>query len=95
VYYQPSVEALQEFKVKNNSFSAEYGNNGGTAVSMAMKSGTNQLHGSTWWYGQRSNFGARDFFNSGPVPDHQRDQYGFPWPVLFVSTTLSSSPISK
>ena len=77
VYYQPSVEALQEFKVENNSFSAEYGNNGGTVVNTVMKSGTNQFHGSGWWYGQRSAFDARDFFNSGPVPDHQRDQYGF------------------
>jgi hypothetical protein len=77
VYYQPSVEALQEFKVENNSFSAEYGNNGGTVVNTVMKSGTNQLHGSAWWYGQRAAFDARDFFNSGPVPDHQRDQYGF------------------
>jgi hypothetical protein len=42
-----------------------------------MKSGTNELHGSAWWYGQRATFDARDFFNSGPVPDHQRDQYGF------------------
>jgi hypothetical protein len=77
VYYEPSVEALQEFKVENNSFSAEYGNNGGTIVNTVMKSGTNELHGSAWWYGQRSNFDARDFFNSGPVPRHQRDQYGF------------------
>ncbi len=77
VYYQPSVEALQEFKVENNSFSAEYGNNGGTVVNTVMRSGTNQLHGSAWWYGQRSAFDARDFFNTGPVPDHQRDQYGF------------------
>ncbi len=77
VFYTPSVEALQEFKVENNSFSAEYGNNGGTVVNTVMKSGTNQFHGSAWWYGQRSAFDARDFFNSGPVPDHQRDQYGF------------------
>jgi hypothetical protein len=77
VYYQPSVEALQEFKVENNSFSAEYGNNGGTVVNTVMKSGTNQLHGSAWWYGQRAAFDARDFFNTGPVPDHQQDQEGF------------------
>ncbi len=77
VFYSPSVEALQEFKVENNSFSAEYGNNGGTVVNTVMKSGTNQFHGSAWWYGQRSAFDARDFFNDGPVPDHQRDQYGF------------------
>ncbi|WP_446742640.1 TonB-dependent receptor domain-containing protein [Silvibacterium acidisoli] len=77
VFYQPSVEALQEFKVENNSFSAEYGNNGGTVVNTVMKSGTNDFHGSAWWYGQRSTFDARDFFNDGPVPDHQRDQAGF------------------
>ncbi len=77
VYYQPSVEALQEFKVENNSFSAEYGNNGGTVVNTVMKSGTNQFHGSGWWYGQRAAFDARDFFNTGAVPDHQQDQYGF------------------
>ena len=77
VYYQPSVEIVQEFKVQNNSFSAEFGNNGGTVVNIVLKQGTNQFHGSGWWYGQRSNFDARDFFNTGEKPDHVRDQYGF------------------
>ena len=77
VYYQPSVEIVQEFKVQNNSFSAEFGNNGGTIVNMVLKQGSNAFHGSGWWYGQRSEFDARDFFNSGDKPDHVRDQYGF------------------
>jgi hypothetical protein len=77
VYYQPSVEIVQEFNVQNNSFSAEFGNNGGTIVNMVLKQGTNNFHGSGWWYGQRSNFDARDYFNSGEKPDHVRDQYGF------------------
>src|SRR5438445_6359962 len=77
VYYQPSVEIVQEFKVKNNSFSAEFGNNGGTIVNMVLRQGSNAFHGSGWWYGQRANFDARDFFNSGEKPDHVRDQYGF------------------
>jgi hypothetical protein len=77
VYYQPSVEIVQEFKVQNNSFSAEFGNNGGTVVNIVLKQGTNQFHGSGWWYGQRSAFDARDYFNSGEKPDHLRDQYGF------------------
>jgi hypothetical protein len=77
VYYQPSVEIVQEFKVQNNSFSAEFGNNGGTVVNMVLKQGSNAFHGSGWWYGQRSNFDARDFFNNGEKPDHVRDQYGF------------------
>lgn len=79
VYYEPSVEVVQEFKVQNNSFSAEFGNNGGTVVNMALKSGTNNYHGSGWWFGQRAGTDARDFFNPAPneKPKHARDQYGF------------------
>jgi len=79
VYYEPSVEIIQEFKVQNNSFSAEFGNNGGTVVNMVLKSGTNAFHGSGWYFLQRSNTDARDFFNPAPglKPDHARDQGGF------------------
>src|SRR5216684_7536372 len=77
VYYQPSVEIVQEFKVQNNSFAAEYGNNGGTVVNMVLRQGGNKFHGAGWWYGQRSEFDSRDFFNTGEKPDHVRDQYGF------------------
>jgi carboxypeptidase family protein/TonB-dependent receptor-like protein len=80
VYYQPSVEIVQEFKVENNSFSAEYGNNGGTVVNLVLKEGGNHFHGSGWWFGQRSALDANDFFNGSgqiPRPDHLRDQYGF------------------
>lgn len=80
VYYQPSVEIVQEFKVENNSFSAEYGNNGGTVVNLVLKEGGNNFHGSGWWFGQRSALDANDFFNNAagiPKPDHLRDQYGF------------------
>jgi hypothetical protein len=80
VYYQPSVEIVQEFKVENNSFSAEYGNNGGTVVNLVLKEGGNRFHGSGWWFGQRSALDANDFFNNSagvPKPDHSRDQYGF------------------
>ena len=78
VYYEPSVEVIQEFKVENNSFSAEFGNNGGTVVNMVLKSGTNNYHGSGWWFLQRNGTDARDFFNPAPglKPDHVRDQYG-------------------
>src|SRR5579862_6980515 len=80
IYYEPSVEAVQEFKVQNNSFSAEFGSNGGTVVNMALKSGTNAYHGTAWWFGQRSFLDANDFFSNQAGlarPDHSRDQYGF------------------
>jgi hypothetical protein len=79
VYYEPLVEGMQEVKVQNNSFSAEFGNNGGTVVNMALKSGTNAFHGSGWYFLQRPQMDARDFFNPepGPKPDSRRDQGGF------------------
>ena len=80
VYYEPSVEVVQEFKVQNNSFSAEFGNNGGTVVNMALKSGTNNFHGSALVFPAAAGTDARDFFNPasvGPKPNHARDQYGF------------------
>src|SRR5271155_2594196 len=80
VYYQPSVEIVQEFKVENNSFSAEYGNNGGTVGNMVLKEGGNKFHGSGWWFGQRSALDANDFFDNQagiPKANHLRDQYGF------------------
>ncbi len=79
VYYEPLVEGMQEVKVQNNSFSAEFGNNGGTVVNMVMKSGTNAFHGSGWYFLQRPQMDARDFFNPepNPKPDSKRDQGGF------------------
>ena len=80
VYYEPLVEGMQEMKVQNNSFSAEFGNNGGTVVNMVMKSGTDRFHGSGWYFLQRAQLDARDFFNPanvGPKPDSKRDQGGF------------------
>jgi len=76
IYYQATVEALQEVKVQNNSFSAEYGNNGGTVIDEVMKSGTNRLHGSAYEFNQDSIFDARDYFNSGPKPGHSQNQFG-------------------
>jgi Carboxypeptidase regulatory-like domain len=79
VYYEPLVEGIQEFKVENNSFSAEFGNNGGTVVNMVLKSGTNTFHGSAWYFLQRTQLNARDFFNPAPNPKpvSERDQAGF------------------
>ncbi len=79
VYYQPSVEVIQEFKVSNNTFSAEYGNNGGTVLNVLMRQGGNRFHGSGWWFGQRSGLDSNDFFSNAaglPRPNHKHDDYG-------------------
>ena len=78
--YVPSEEVIQEFKVQNNSFSAEFGSNGGTVVNVLLKSGTNKFHGSGWWFGRRTALNANDFYSNRfgvPRGDSTRDQYGF------------------
>ena len=79
LYYEPSVEIVQEFKVQNNSFSAEFGNNGGTVVNMALKSGGNAFHGSGFYFMQRGGTDARDFFDPKPgiKPSRRWDSGGF------------------
>ena len=77
--YKPIVEAIQEFKLQNNSFSAEYGSNGGTIVSLVSKSGTNQFHGSGYWFFRRPELDANDFFSNAsgqPIGPYDIDQWG-------------------
>jgi hypothetical protein len=104
IYYQATVEALQDVKVQNNSFSAEYGNNGGTVIDEVMKSGTNALHGSAYEFNQNAIFDARDYFNSGPKPGHSQNQFGFSigGPIIKnktfffgdLETVLASNPVN-
>ena len=48
--YQLSQEAVQEFQVNTNAYSAELGRAGSGVVSVITKSGTNEFHGSVFWY---------------------------------------------
>ena len=45
---QPSIEALQEFKIQTNAYSAEYGRSSGAVVNATIKSGTNSVRGSVY-----------------------------------------------
>ena len=79
ISYHPLVESVQEFKLQSNSFSAEYGSNGGTVVNIVTKSGTNEFHGSGWYFFQRPWGDANSFFanrDGEPKGDYVHDQYG-------------------
>lgn len=60
----PSLEAVQEFKVQSAVYSAEFGMNSGMQANVAVKSGTNELHGTLFEFMRNNNFDARDFFLS-------------------------------
>jgi hypothetical protein len=58
------VEAVQEFKVQTNGFSAEFGRSGGGLINMVTKTGTNELHGALFEYLRNSKLDANSFFNN-------------------------------
>jgi hypothetical protein len=71
----PNPDALEEFSVQTNSFSAEHGNATGAVVNIVTKAGTNELHGSAFEYLRNGALNARNFF----APRHdliKRNQFG-------------------
>ncbi len=75
----PSVDAVQEFKVTNNSYSAEYGRVGGANVQIAIKSGTNQLHGDVYEFLRNAALDANDFFSNRSglsIPPYKQNDFG-------------------
>ena len=80
IAYTPSVDAVEEFKVKTNNYSAEFGRSAGTIVSATIKSGTNEYHGRAWNFLRNEKLDANNFFsNAGNVPRQpfKQNQFGF------------------
>jgi hypothetical protein len=75
---QPPVDALAEFKVQTNAYSAEFGRGNGAIVNAVIKSGTNDLHGSAWGFLRNNVLDARNYFD--PVgkgaPPYEQYQFG-------------------
>jgi Carboxypeptidase regulatory-like domain/TonB dependent receptor len=72
---RPPLDSLQEFKLQTSGFSAEYGRLAGGVVTMALKSGGNQLHGSVFEFVRNDLFDARSFFDAGKA-ELRRNQFG-------------------
>lgn len=77
--FSPSVDVVQEFKMQTNFFSAEYGQTGGAVVNMVTRSGTNNFHGTGYYFIRDAALNANDWFANRAgraIPAFHRDQYG-------------------
>jgi len=78
-----NFDAIAEFKVQQNNYSAQYGQGAGTITQIVSKSGSDQFHGSAFDFVRNSAFDARNFFATS-VPPYRRNEFGttFGGPIL-------------
>jgi hypothetical protein len=80
VGYTYSLDAIQEFQVNSNSYSAEFGQAAGGVVNAVTKSGTNEFHGDVFYYLRYPSLNALDPYSKSrgilTQPEHQRQQFG-------------------
>lgn len=73
------IDAVREFNVVSDSYSAAYGKRPGAQVSVVTQSGTNRLHGTAFEFLRNSKLDARNFFDYTPglrLPPFKRNQFG-------------------
>ncbi len=72
--FTPSIEAIQEFKIQQNDFAAEFGRSP-AGINVSLKSGANDFHGSLFEFLRNNQLDARSFF-SPRVDPLRRNQFG-------------------
>ena len=80
IAFSPPLEAVHEFRVITNSFSAEFGRSGGGVLTAATRSGTNQLHGSAYEFVRNDTLNANSWASNRvalPRSPFRRNEYGF------------------
>ncbi|HUB80531.1 MAG TPA: carboxypeptidase regulatory-like domain-containing protein [Bryobacteraceae bacterium] len=70
------VDAVAEFNLLRDSYSAQYGKHPGGQVVLVTRGGSNELHGSLYEFLRNNALDARNFFNGPSVPGFQRNQFG-------------------
>jgi carboxypeptidase family protein len=78
IVFFPPADAIDEFRVQTSVAPAQFGRAGGALVVTTIKSGTNDYHGSAFWFNRNTNLNAHDFFDSPhtPTPGFNRNQFG-------------------
>ncbi len=70
------VDAIREFNVLTDTYGAEYGKRPGAQVILVTQSGTNSFHGAAYEFLRNDVLDARNFFDQGPIPPFERNQFG-------------------
>ncbi len=73
---QPPVDAIQEFKIATNAYSAEYGRSAGGQVNVVTRSGTNDWHGFAYEYLRNRVLDANNYFDRAGNNKYLRNQFG-------------------
>lgn len=68
ITFQPSISTTSEFRINNQTFSAEFGRSDGSIVTVATRSGTNEFHGEVFDYFRNEALDARNYFNRNFSP---------------------------
>jgi outer membrane receptor protein involved in Fe transport len=77
--YQFSVDSVEEFQINSSSYSAEFGRAGGAVTNVVTKSGTNDLHGSAFWFLRDRYMNANTWINNSrgiPLQPFHVNQFG-------------------
>jgi hypothetical protein len=70
------IDAVREFNLLTDTYSAEYGKRAGGQLSVVTQSGTNELHGTVFEFLRNSDLDARNYFDNGSIPPLRRNQFG-------------------
>jgi hypothetical protein len=76
---QPSIEALQEFRIQTNGYPAEFGRSSGAVVNAVVRSGSNSIRGTVYEFLGNDALDANNFFSNAfgsPKPARKRNQFG-------------------
>ena len=88
---EPNMDSIAEVRVLTNSYQPEYGRNGGGAITVVSKTGTNRIHGSAYDYYRNEELNANNFFNNStntprPVYRYRMTGWSLGGPVIVPKT---------
>ena len=95
-YLSPNIEAISEVKVLVSNYQAEYGARSGGQMNVTVKNGTDQFHGSAYWYWRHESLNANAWFNNKngltrPRYRYQNPGLTFGGPLIIPGTNFNKS----